>query len=105
MVSRPRARNRRQGRFGKGICKLRQGNRSPEQRSEREGRSLSRVAVSASLLSGSASSPPGTGLNLRWRPLIHPRNAATHTAATLYSDCGGGLVPEDAESMGREDKP
>ncbi len=26
-------------------------------------------------------------------------------AATLYSDCGGGLVPKDAESMGREDEP
>ena len=42
---------------------------------------------------------------LRWRPLIHPRNAATYPAATLHSGCGRGLVPKDAESMGREDKP
>ena len=34
-----------------------------------------------------------------------PRNAATYPAATLHSDCGRGLVPKDAESMGREDKP
>ena len=27
------------------------------------------------------------------------------SAATLHSDCGRGLVPKDAESMGREDKP
>ena len=65
---------------------------------------MSRVVVPPNSLSGSAS-PPGTGLNLRWRPLIHPRNAATYPAATLHSDCGRGLVPKDAESMGREDKP
>ena len=66
----------------------------------REARSsMSRVAVSANLLSGSAS-PPGTSLNLRWRPLIHPRNAVTYPAATLHSDCGRGLVPKDAASMG-----
>jgi hypothetical protein len=45
------------------------------------------------------------GLHLRWRPLIHPLNAATNPAATLHSDCGRGLVPKDAESVGREDKP
>ncbi len=65
---------------------------------------MSRVVAPPNSLSGSAS-PPGTGLNLRWRPLIHPRNAATYPAATLHSDCGRGLVPKDAESMGREDKP
>ena len=43
--------------------------------------------------------------SLRWRPLIHPRNAAIYPAAILHSDCGRGLVPKDAESMGREDKP
>jgi hypothetical protein len=33
--------------------------------------------------------PVGRGFNyiyLRWRPLIHPRNAATYRAATLYVD-------------------
>ena len=65
---------------------------------------MSRVVAPPNSLSGSAS-PPGAGLNLRWRPLIHPRNAATYPAATLHSDCGRGLVPKDAESMGREDKP
>src|SRR5262245_25182710 len=35
-------------------------------------------------------------LILRWQSLIHPRNAATYPAATLYSDCGRGLVPKDA---------
>ena len=65
---------------------------------------MSRVVVPPNSLSGSAS-PPGTGLNLRWRSLIHPRNAATYPVVTLHSDCGRGLVPKDAESMGREDKP
>src|SRR5580704_8444774 len=41
MVSRLRARNRRQGRFGKGICKLRQGNRSPGRQDETGGRGVS----------------------------------------------------------------
>jgi hypothetical protein len=49
---------------------------------------MSRVAVSANLLS-SSSSPP----------------AATYPAATLHSDCGRRLVSKDTESMGREDKP
>jgi len=31
--------------------------------------------------------------------------AAFDAAATLHSDCGRGLVPKDAEPMGREDKP
>ena len=65
---------------------------------------MSRVVVPPNSLSGSAS-PPGTGLNLRWRPLIRPRNAATYPAATLNSDCGRGLAPKDAASMGRGDKP
>ncbi len=43
--------------------------------------------------------------SLRWRPLVHPRNGAIYPAATLHSDWGRGLVPKDAESMGREDKP
>jgi hypothetical protein len=34
-----------------------------------------------------------------------PLNAAIYRAATLHSDCGRGLVPKDAESMGREGKP
>jgi hypothetical protein len=37
--------------------------------------------------------------------LILSLNAATYPAATRYSDCGGELVPKDAESLGREDKP
>jgi len=65
---------------------------------------MSRVVVPPSSLSGNAS-PLGTGPNLWWRPLIHPRNATTYPAATLHSDCGRGLVPKDAESMGREDNP
>ncbi len=40
MAARLSGRNNRQGGFGKGVCELRQGHRSPERRSEREGRSL-----------------------------------------------------------------
>jgi hypothetical protein len=43
--------------------------------------------------------------SLRWRPLIHPEMPLSTPGAILHSDCGRGLVPKDAESMGREDKP
>ena len=65
---------------------------------------MSRVVAPPNSLSGSAS-PPSTGLNLRWRPLIHPRNAATTPAATFTQRLRSRGVPKDAESMGREDKP
>src|SRR5262249_52424679 len=104
MAARLRGRDHRQERFGKGVCKLDQGHRSPERRSKSGTLIVSWVVVPSSSLRGSAS-PPGTGLNLTWRPLMHPRNAATYRAAAQHSDCGRGLVPKDAESMGREDKP
>src|SRR3984885_6373896 len=61
MVSRPRARNRRQGRFGKGICKLRQGNRSPGRRDETGGR-----GVSAGIRNRSNLTPRGEGNFRLW---------------------------------------
>src|SRR5277367_1116090 len=45
MVSRLGARNHRQGRFGEGIYKFRQGNRSPEQRGERVSRIMNEATV------------------------------------------------------------
>ena len=42
---------------------------------------------------------------LRWRPLIHPRHALPTPQLLYIANCGRGLVPKDAESMGREGKP
>lgn len=41
-AARPCAQNHRQGRFGKGVCKQRQGHRSPERRGERGTRCMRR---------------------------------------------------------------
>jgi len=43
-------------------------------------------------------------LSLRWRPLIHARNAATCPQLLNTATAVEGWVLKDAESMGREHK-
>jgi len=64
---------------------------------------MSRVVAPPNSLSGSAS-PLVRVLNLRWRPLITSK-CRYHPHGYFTQRLRSRLVPKDAESMGREDKP